>query len=127
MADLSMPIPAPETGPATDIDISEPVRELLTAVLEAIDIPYPATFGHQSAHDRLLNDRVVYARLALRSVLGDVELGPVMGPAWDAQYLRKRLAQHPVTGYVTVEQADAALDEGKTWSEAVALPAGEDQ
>jgi hypothetical protein len=111
----------------TDIDIPEPVRDLLAAVLEAIDIPHPATFGHQGAHDRLLNDRVMYARLALRSTLEDAELGTAMGPAWDAQYLRKRLAQHPVTGYVTVDQADAALNEGKTWAEAVALPAGEDQ
>lgn len=111
----------------TNADIPEPVRQLLAAVLEAIDIPHPATYGHQSAHDRLLNDRVMYARLALRSTLGDAELGAVMGPAWDARYLRDRLAQHPVTGYVTVDQADAALTEGKTWAEAVALPAGEDQ
>jgi hypothetical protein len=111
----------------TDTDIPEPVRQLLAAVLEAIDIPHPATFGHQDAHDRLLNDRVMYARLALRSTLGDAELAPAMGPAWDARYLRERLANRPVTGYVTVDQADAALTEGKTWAEAVALPAGEDQ
>ncbi|MER5467187.1 hypothetical protein [Streptomyces sp. NPDC002685] len=111
----------------TDTDIPEPVRQLLVAVLEAIDIPHPATFGHQDAYDRLLNDRVMYARLALRSTPGDAELGPAMGPAWDARYLRDRLAQHPITGYVTVDQADAALNEGKTWAEAVALPAGEDQ
>jgi hypothetical protein len=111
----------------TNIDIPEPVRDLLAAVLEAINIPHPATYGGQDAHDRLLNDRVMYARLALRSTLDDAELSPAMGPAWDARYLRDRLAQHPVTGYVTVDQADAALNEGKTWAEAVALPAGEDQ
>jgi hypothetical protein len=109
----------------TSIDIPEPVRDLLAAVLEAIDIPHPATFGGQDAHDRILNDRVMHARLALRSALGDPELGATMGPAWDAHYLRGWLAKRPVTGYVTVEQADAALSEGKTWSQAVAPRAGE--
>ncbi|MGW1000762.1 hypothetical protein [Streptomyces sp. NPDC002520] len=107
----------------TNLDLPEPVRDLLAAVLEAIDLPHPATFGGTEAHDRLLNDRVVYARLALRSALGDTDLGPDMGPAWNAQYLRGRLAKHPVAGYVTVDQAQAALDAGKTWSEAVTLPA----
>ncbi|GAA3036957.1 hypothetical protein [Streptomyces glomeratus] len=103
------------------------VRDLLAAVLEAIDLPHPATTGGAEVHDRLLSARVVYARLALRSALGDTDLGPDMGPAWNARYLRERLAEHPVTGYVTVDQAQAALDEGKTWSEAVSLPTGEGQ
>ncbi|MFE4701441.1 hypothetical protein ACFRIC_30705 [Streptomyces sp. NPDC056738] len=107
-----------------DTTLTEPVRDLLAAVLEAIDLPHPATVGGSEAHDRLLSTRVVHARIALRSILDD---GPDMGPAWNAQYLRERLAQHPVAGYVSVDQADAALAEGKTWAEAVALPAGEDQ
>jgi hypothetical protein len=108
----------------TNIDIPEPVRVLLAAVLEAIDLPHPATAGGSEAHDRLLSTRVVHARIALRSILDD---GPDMGPAWNAQYLLERLAEHPVTGYVTVDQADAALDAGATWSDAVALPTGEGQ
>ena len=108
-------------------DLTEPVRDLLAAVLEAIDLPHPATIGGSEAHDRLLADRVVYARLALRSALGDDALGPDMGPAWDAKYLRERLAKHPITGYVTVDQAQAALDAGQTWSEAVSLPGGGNQ
>ncbi|MEU2598427.1 hypothetical protein ABZ669_14545 [Streptomyces hirsutus] len=100
------------------------VTDLLAAVLEALDIPHPATVGGTEAHDRLLNARAVHARIALRSALDD---GPDLGPAWNAQYLRERLAEHPVTGYVTVDQAHAALDAGKTWSEAVTLPNGEDQ
>jgi len=101
--------------------LPEPVRDLLAAVLEAIDLPHPATAGGSEVHDRLLSTRVVHARIALRNLLDD---GPDLGPAWTAAYLRERLAQNPVTGYVTVEQANAALDRGKTWSEAVALPAG---
>lgn len=104
--------------------LPEPVRDLLAAVLEAIDLPHPATVGGSEAHDRLLSIRVVHARIALHSILDD---GPDMGPAWNAQYLRERLAEHPVAGYVTVNQAHAALDEGKTWSEAVTLPDGEGQ
>lgn len=100
------------------------VRDLLAAVLEAIDLPHPATTGGAEVHDRLLSARVVHARVALRNLLDD---GPDLGPAWTARYLRERLAEHPVTGYVTVDQAHAALAEGKSWSEAVALPAGEGQ
>lgn len=103
-------------------EIPEPVRDLLAAVLEAIDLPHPATFSGSEVHDRLLAERVVYARLALRSALGDDALGPDMGPAWDAKFLRERLAKHPITGYVTVNQATAALDAGATWTEAVTLP-----
>lgn len=100
------------------------MRDLLAVVLEAIDLPHPATIGGAEVHDRLLSARVVHARVALRNLLDD---GPDLGPAWTAKYLRERLAEHPVTGYVTVNQADAALAEGKSWSEAVTLPAGEGQ
>ncbi|MFI8303703.1 hypothetical protein ACIF80_09660 [Streptomyces sp. NPDC085927] len=104
--------------------MNDDVRELLAAVLEAIDLPHPATTGGAEVHDRLLSARVVHARIALRNLLDDV---PDLGPAWTAKYLRERLAEHPVTGYVTVDQAHAALDAGKTWSEAVTLPAGEER
>ncbi|MFF8910190.1 hypothetical protein [Streptomyces olivaceoviridis] len=104
-------------------EIPEPVRVLLTAVLEAIDLPHPATVGGMEAHDRLLYERVVHARIALRGVLD----GDPATVEWTASYLRERLAKHPITGYVTANQADAALNEGKTWSEAVTLPEGEGQ
>lgn len=100
------------------------VRDLLTAVLEAIDIPRPATVGGDEPHNRLLNARAMHAKIALQNLLDD---GPDLGPAWSAKYLRERLAEHPVTGYVTADQAHAALAAGKSWSEAVTLPAGEDQ
>jgi hypothetical protein len=90
-------------------NLPEPVRDLLAAVLEAIDLPHPATTGGAEVHDRLLATRVMWARIALRCALGLD--GPVMSLEWDAQYLRQRLAEHPVTGYVTVNEANAALDE----------------
>ncbi|MGQ4358886.1 hypothetical protein [Streptomyces sp. SAS_272] len=104
--------------------LADDVRDLLTAVLEAIDLPHPATTGGSEVHDRLLATRVVHARITLRNLLDD---GPALGLAWSAKYLRERLAEHPVAGYVTADQAHAALDAGATWSEAVTLPGGEAQ
>lgn len=101
--------------------MNDDIRDLLTAVLEAIDLPHPATFGGTEAHDQLLATRVSHARIALRSVLDDNGVG--MGPAWDAAYLREQLARHPVAGYVTADQAHERLDAGLSWSDAVTLPA----
>ncbi|MGW1799167.1 hypothetical protein ACWCQN_25155 [Streptomyces sp. NPDC001984] len=72
------------------------LRTLLAAVLEAIAIPYPATLGDSAAHDRILLDRVMDARIALEGVLqrGD-------DPGWSADYLRGRLVAKPATGYRT--------------------------
>ncbi len=102
--------------------MTDDVRALLAAVLEALDIPHPATVGDDEVYGRIRNDRATHAVVALRSVLDDK---PLMDIAWTAAYLRERLTEHPPTGYVTVGQAHAALAEGKTWSEAVALPAEE--
>lgn len=98
-----------------------PVRELLATVLVALDIPAPATAGGTEAHDRVLNDRAMHAKIALRDALDDAPLGV----EWTTRYLRERLAESPPTGYVTSGQSRAALAAGKTWSEAVALPGGE--
>ncbi|NED35589.1 hypothetical protein [Streptomyces sp. SID8499] len=100
--------------------IPDPVRDLLAAVLDALDIPAPATLGGTAAHDRVLNDRAMHARNALRDVLD----GAPLGVECTTRYFRERLAEHPPAGYVTGTQADAALAAGKTWSEAVALPGG---
>jgi hypothetical protein len=106
------------------VTVDAVIRDLLTVVLEALDIPHPATIGGEKAHDEVVNARVTHVAVALRSVLDD---RPLMGIEWTAAYLREQLAKHPATGYVTVAQAHAALAEGKTWSEAVTLPAGEAQ
>ncbi|MFJ4829867.1 hypothetical protein ACIP79_08125 [Streptomyces sp. NPDC088747] len=115
---MDLPMPSITSGKPSD-----PTRDLLAAVLEALDIPHPATVGDSETHDRILSDRACHAKIALRAVLDDKPLGI----EWTTQYLRERLAEHSVTGYVTADQAHAALDAGATWSEAVTLPAGEDQ
>ncbi|MDW4904441.1 hypothetical protein RB628_03580 [Streptomyces sp. ADMS] len=74
--------------------LPEPVRDLLAAVLEALDIPSPATVGDTEAHHALLADRAMDAVVALQGVLhcGD-------HTEWAATYLRARLAENPATGY----------------------------
>jgi hypothetical protein len=104
---------------ATSPDEVRDLRALLAAILEAIDVPHPATTGGAEVADRLLSARAMHVRVALRALLDD----GVSDAGWTAAYLRERLAEHPIAGYVTVDQADAALSEGKTWSEAVTLPA----
>lgn len=79
-------------------DLTQPddaTRDLLAAVLEALDIPHPATVGDTEVHDRILNDRVMHAVIALRSALEEHPLGI----DWTVQYLRERLGEHPPTGY----------------------------
>ncbi|MFJ9858882.1 hypothetical protein ACIRVN_15515 [Streptomyces albogriseolus] len=95
------------------------MRDLLAVVLEALDIPHPATAGGAEVYDRIRGERATHVVVALRSVLDD---RPLMGVEWTTDYLREQLAKRPAVGYVTVAQAHAELAKGKTWSEAVALP-----
>ncbi|MFF3060887.1 hypothetical protein [Streptomyces sp. NPDC057909] len=84
------------TTPQHSRPAEQPIRGLLTAVLEALDIPHPATVGDSEIHDRLLADRAMHAVIALRSALDDK---PLMDVEWTTTYLRERLAEHPPTGY----------------------------
>ena len=88
---MDHPMPSAVSGKPDDA-----VRGLLAAVLEALDIPAPATFGDHEAHDRILNDRAMHAKIALRSILED---GAPLGVDWTTTYLRERLGEHPPTGY----------------------------
>lgn len=94
-------------------------RDLLAAVLEALDIPHPATRGGAEAYTRIRDERATNVVIVLRNLLDEK---PLMHIEWMTAYLRDRLAENPPTGYVTCEQANAALAEGKSWTEAVALP-----
>ena len=73
------------------------LRELLAVVLEALDIPHPATVGDTEAHDRVLADRAMHTVIALQRVLEDDDVP--LGIGWTTAYLRERLAEHPATGY----------------------------
>jgi hypothetical protein len=74
------------------------VRVLLEAVLEAIDLPAPATFGDEDAFARLLVNRVLDAVVFLHGVLGDPLAGTVEDD-WHVDYLRRQLAKKPPTTY----------------------------
>jgi hypothetical protein len=74
------------------------VRVLLEAVLEAIDLPAPATEGDHDAYARLLVDRVLDAVVFLHGVLGDPLAGTVEAD-WNEAYLRRQLAKKPPTTY----------------------------
>lgn len=98
-------------------EIPEPVRELLAAVLEAVEIPYPATLGDSEAYERIRATRTTHMEIAVRSALD----GHPLGIEWTTEYLRERLAECPPTGYVTTDQVKSRLAEGRSWSEAVKL------
>lgn len=97
--------------------IPDPVRDLLAAVLEAVEIPHPATVGDAEVRDQIVKTRTMHAVLAVQSAL----VGSPVGIEWTTEYLRERLAENPPTGYVSMEQAETALAEGRSWAEAVRL------
>lgn len=76
--------------------IPEPTRDLLAALLEALDIPLPATMGDDAAYQRLLADRAGQVAVSLRGLLKDDQAGDA-DPAWEAVYLRKNIAKLPIT------------------------------
>jgi hypothetical protein len=79
------------------------LRQLLAVILEALDIPSPATVGDREQYHQVLSDRASHARIALVGVLqgGD-------DPGWSADYLRTRLAGQPATGYRAWDDAERA-------------------
>ncbi|MEV7389520.1 hypothetical protein [Streptomyces sp. NPDC091215] len=78
--------------------MNDDTREFLAAVLDAIDIPTPATLGDHEAFRVLLEDRVLDAIVALTGALGEPPHSD-WGLGWHTGYLRKQLAQKPPTTY----------------------------
>lgn len=79
------------------------VRALLGVVLEAIDLPFPATIGDREVRDRLLAERAMLAVTVARAALAE-------NPAnidWNVDYLRTQLAEHPATGYQAHGETEA--------------------
>ncbi|MFF9688967.1 hypothetical protein [Streptomyces sp. NPDC014623] len=79
------------------------LRHLLEAVLEAIDIPHPATIGDQDAHRALLEARASLAVTVARAALAEHP----DGIGWNADYLRRKLIEYPATGYRTTVGTEA--------------------
>jgi hypothetical protein len=81
------------------------LREALAAVLEALDIPQPATVGDEGIHDAILLERITHTVIFLRGMRS--ERGT--GIEDEIRYLREKLAEHPAEGYKTWDQAVAEL------------------
>ena len=78
--------------------MNDDIRAFLAAVLGAIDLPAAATFGDREAFQRLLEDRVLDAVVALTGALGEPPAAG-WGLGWHTDYLCKRLATKPPTTY----------------------------
>jgi hypothetical protein len=87
-------------------------RDLLDAVLAAIDIPCPATVGDGARHQKILAERAMHAAITLRGVLG-AGTPSLADLAWQTAYLREQLALHPPTGYRTGPWPGVPVDAGE--------------
>lgn len=84
-------------GPHAETDPVDDLRDLLAAVLEAIDIPHPATTGDEAVYHAALARRAMHASIALRTTLEETGVGA--DPRVRAAYLRERLAEAPPDTY----------------------------
>jgi hypothetical protein len=89
-------------------------RGALEAVLDAIDLPMPATIGDSEAFQKLLTVRVMYAVIHGRAALQpDLDYDPAGTTAeYNAGRLRDIAATLPVNYKTTIDAADR-LDGGR--------------
>ncbi|MFF2331934.1 MULTISPECIES: hypothetical protein [unclassified Streptomyces] len=93
-----------QTNPA---GLTADVRDLLAAIAEALDLPYPAhDLDAEFTHRNLVEERLA----VVRATIGDILTGKAdLGIEWEASYLRTRAARRPAT-YRTLDQAVADLN-----------------
>jgi hypothetical protein len=75
------------------------VRDLLAAVLDAIDLPYPRTAGDVPRRREVLAERAMHAAITLRRVLRADHTPHPADLAQETGWLRERLAANPPSGY----------------------------
>jgi hypothetical protein len=75
------------------------VRDLLAAVLDAIDLPYPRTAGDVPRRREVLAERAMHAAITLRRVLRADHTPFPADLARETGWLRERLAANPPSGY----------------------------
>jgi hypothetical protein len=75
------------------------VRDLLAAVLDAIDLPYPRTAGDVPRRREVLAERAMHAAITLRRVLRADHTPHAADLARETGWLRERLAANPPSGY----------------------------
>lgn len=99
-------------------------REVIGVVLDALDIPYAATTGHDQVRARIMGERILQLVVSLRSLAEAADRGDRYMDERFAEglaYLRKCLAEHPAEGYVTGEQVRERTAAGADWMDAVRL------
>jgi hypothetical protein len=84
----------------------------LTAVLEALDIPYAATVDDEEVRAKIMEHRIMHAVIFLRGIL-DPGRGTYRRAEDDVAYFRARLAEHPAEGYKTWAESVAELEAAK--------------
>ncbi|MFJ6704584.1 MULTISPECIES: hypothetical protein [unclassified Streptomyces] len=88
--------------------MNDDTREFLTALLDAINLPSPATYGDHEAFQRVLEDRALDAVVALSGVLGE-PADADWGLGWHTAYLREQVAKKPVITYLHFDAAGGAV------------------
>ncbi|WP_371579449.1 hypothetical protein [Streptomyces sp. NBC_01314] len=94
-----------------------PVRDLLAAIADTLDLPVPAPERTaELAHQGLLDDRVQNVRLAIDAVLNG---RAYEGIEWEARYLRDQAAKRPPS-----YRTRAQFDDDRRAAAAATAPAG---
>lgn len=89
-------------------DLPEPARDLLAAILEALDLPNGATVADQAIREGILHDRALQVVIRLDWIVSHPALAGDL--AVETAKLRARLAEHPVTGYTPSTPPSAGGD-----------------
>ncbi|MEU2734673.1 hypothetical protein ABZ656_04260 [Streptomyces sp. NPDC007095] len=77
----------------TDLDIPEPLRQLLAAIDETLTLPDPAGDRDDLVrYEMCVSDRIHLVQLAVRDLLAGKSAN---GVQWEADYLRKKSADNP--------------------------------
>jgi hypothetical protein len=88
--------------------------DVLTAVREALGIPYAATVGDDEIRAKILEERLGRTMVMINSIFERIEDGRDSDISWSLAYLRDRLAEHPATGYKTWDERMAELKTART-------------
>lgn len=101
-------------------------RALVDVVLETLTLPYGATTADEEIRTGILLQRVMHLQTYLH-LIADTDLRVEVAAA----HMRERLLLLPAVGYVTLDEAQARLEAGANWAQAVSQdyepPAAQDE
>ncbi|MGW1930449.1 hypothetical protein [Streptomyces sp. NPDC001919] len=94
-------------------EIPEPIRSLLTAIAETLDVPEPGMdIESLIKFSTFIEGRIHYVQMVIRDVLGGKAR---LGVEWEAEFLRKRVAERPPTYRVLAQPLGSTdTEEGQT-------------